>query len=123
MLVLDQRWGDRFGWLAAQRTGAFANAIDPNIVQTIELYTGNIPAEFGSKISGVANITTISGLGSGRRFSGDTQWSTAQFDTVSQVTQLSGGVGRFGYVASFTTLKSHRYLDQVSLDNLHNGGN
>jgi len=109
--------------ISDQLTGAFANAIDPNIVQTIELYTGNIPAEFGSKISGVANITTISGLGSGRRFSGNTQWSAAQFDTLSQVTQLSGDVGRFGYVASFTTLKSHRYLDQVSLDNLHNGGN
>jgi len=46
--------------ISDQVTGAFATAITPNLVHTIELYTGNIPAEFGGKISGVANITTTS---------------------------------------------------------------
>ncbi len=30
--------------ISDQLTGAFANAMDTSIVQTIELYTGNIPA-------------------------------------------------------------------------------
>lgn len=109
--------------ISDQLTGAFANAVDPAIVQTIELYTGNIPAEFGSKISGVAVITTHTGSGTGRLFSGSTQVSGAGFGTLGQVTQFAGGTEKFGYFASVNTVKSNRYLDQVSLDNLHNGGN
>jgi hypothetical protein len=108
--------------ISDQLTGAFANAVDPSIVQTIELFTGNVPVEYGSKISGVAVITTRSGMGSGRRFSGSTQMTVAQFDTLANVTQISGGREKWGYFASFNALKSNRYLDQVSLDNLHNGG-
>ncbi|MCC6540139.1 MAG: TonB-dependent receptor [Bryobacterales bacterium] len=108
-----------------QLTGAFANAVDPNIVRTVELFTGNIPAEYGSKVSAVANVTTRSGLGSGRRFAGSTAVSAARFDLLSQVTQVSGEApgGRLGYSATVNTMKSNRYLDAVSLDNLHNGGN
>ncbi|MDX2153358.1 MAG: TonB-dependent receptor [Bryobacteraceae bacterium] len=106
-----------------QLTGSFANAVDPAIVESIELHTGNIPPEFGSKVSGVAVVTTRSGLAAGRGFSGSTQVAAAQFGTLSQVTQVGGGVGKLGYFASFNTLKTNRFLDQVSLDNLHNGGN
>lgn len=109
--------------ISDQFTGSFATSIDPSIVQTVELFTGNIPAEYGSKISGVANITTRSGLGTGTPFSGSVQVGASQFDTLSNVTQLGGEHGRLGYFASFHTLKSHRFLDQVSIDNLHNGGN
>ena len=106
-----------------QLTGAFANAVDPSIVQTVELFTGNVPAEYGNKVSGVAVITTRSGMGTGRRFSGSTQVTAAQFDTLASVTQIAGGTDKWGYFGSFNALKSNRYLDQVSLDNLHNGGN
>jgi hypothetical protein len=108
--------------ISDQLTGAFANGVDSSIVQTIELFTGNVPAEFGSKISGVALITTRSGLGANRLFSGSEQISAAQNDMLSQITQFSGGSGRIGYFASFNMLKSHRYLDQVSMENFHNGG-
>jgi outer membrane cobalamin receptor len=106
-----------------QLTGAFANAVDPAVVQTLELYTGNVPAEFGGKVSGVAVITTRTGLGMGRRFSGSTQLSGGGFDTLGSITQIAGGAEKWGYFASFNALKSNRYLDQVSIDNLHNGGN
>jgi hypothetical protein len=109
--------------ISDQLTGAFANAVDPNIVQTVELFTGNIPVEYGSKVSAVANVTTRSGLGSGRRFSGSTLLSAARFGTLSQVTQMAGERGKLGYSATVNTMKSNRYLDAVSLDNLHNGGN
>lgn len=106
-----------------QLTGAFANAIDPNSIQTVELYTGNIPAEYGSKVSAVANITTRSGLGGGKPFSGSTTLNAGGYDTLSQVTQAAGERGKIGYSAMVNTMKTHRYLDAVSLDNLHNGGN
>jgi len=109
--------------ISDQFTGSFATSIDPSIVQTVELYTGDIPPQFGNKISGVANITTRSGLGSGRKFFANTQLGGAEFNTLSNTTQFGGEAGRFGYFTSISTLKSHRFLDQVSLDNLHNGGN
>ncbi len=105
-----------------QLGGAFANAIDPNAVQTVELYTGNIPAEFGSKVSAVANVTTRSGLGSGRPLAGAVALSGGGFDTLSQVTHVSGERGKTGFSGMFHSLKTHRYLDSVSLENSHNGG-
>jgi hypothetical protein len=109
--------------ISDQLTGGFANAVDPSVVENLELYTGNVPVEFGAKISGVAVVNTRSGIGSGRKFTGSTQVSAAQFDTLANLTQFSGGTEKFGYFASFNAQKSNRYLDQVSIDNLHNGGN
>ncbi|MBI5281456.1 MAG: TonB-dependent receptor [Candidatus Solibacter usitatus] len=109
--------------ISDQLTGAFANAVDPNIVQTVELFTGNIPAEYGAKVSAVANITTRPGLGFGRRFGGSLSLNAARYDLLSQVTQVAGEAGRLGYSATVNTMKTNRYLDAVSLDDLHNGGN
>lgn len=109
--------------ISDQLTGSFATALDPSIVETLELHTGNIPPEFGNKVSGVANITTKSGLGSDSPFRGSLELKGAGFDTYSQATQFSGATGNFGYFGSVSLFKSNRFLDQVSLDNLHNGGN
>lgn len=106
-----------------QLTGAFANAVDPNIVQNVEIFTGNIPAEYGAKLAAVINVNTKSGLGVDRRFTGSTAVSAAGYDTLGQVTQFAGKSNRFGYSGLVNTMKSNRYLDSVSLDNLHNGGN
>lgn len=109
--------------ISDQLTGAFANAVDPSIVESLDLYTGNVPAEFGNKVSGVAVVTTRTGLNSGRRFQGSQQVSIGQFDSMTSQTQFTGGTGKIGYFASFNAMKSNRFLDSVSLDNLHNGGN
>jgi outer membrane cobalamin receptor len=108
--------------ISDQLTGAFANAVDPNIVQTVEMFTGNIPAEYGNKVSAVANVTTKTGAGSGRKATGSAQVAAAGFNTYSTVIQGAGEFGKVGYSASYNGMKSQRYLDQVSLDNLHNGG-
>jgi hypothetical protein len=84
--------------------------------------TGNIPAEFGTKISGVAVITSRSGLGIGRRAAGDVTVGRAGFRTWHGVAQLGGGGARAGYFGSFTAMRTDRFLDQVSLDNFHNAG-
>ena len=108
--------------ISDQLTGAFANALDAAIVQSAELMTGNIPAEFGTKISGVAVITSRSGLGIGRRAAGDFAVARAGFRTWHAVGQLGGGGARGGYFGSVTGMRTDRFLDQVSLDNFHNAG-
>jgi outer membrane cobalamin receptor len=109
--------------ISDQLTGAFANSLDPSIVQTVELFTGNVPAEYGSKVSAVANITTRTGLGSGKPVTGSVTVSGAGFGLLSQVTQVAGEVGRWSYSGTVNTMMGKRYLDSVSLDNFHNGGN
>jgi outer membrane cobalamin receptor len=108
--------------ISDQLTGAFANSLDVAVVQTAEVLTGNIPAEFGSKVSGVAILNSRSGLGTGRGSSGSVSASAGGFDTAQGAVQWGGERGRAGYFGSVTTMRTDRFLDQVSLDNLHNSG-
>jgi hypothetical protein len=108
--------------ISDQLTGAFANALDTGIVQNVELMTGNIPAEFGSKVSGVAVVTTRSGLGSPRGTTGDVSLRAGQFDTVQTGAQVGGQRGTLGYFGTVTAMRTQRFLDQVSLENMHNAG-
>ena len=108
--------------ISDQLIGAFGNGVDSSIVQVIELFTGNIPAEYGSKVSGVANISTQSGMGSQRRFFGSMEANVAQFDHAGTVAQFGGQTESLGYFASLSAQKSNRFLDQVSTENLHNAG-
>jgi hypothetical protein len=108
--------------ISDQLTGAFANALDTAMVQTVELMTGNIPAEFGAKISGVAVVTTRSGLALPRPLSGETSVTLGQFRTRQVATQAGGHRGRLGYFGAVTAMRTDRFLDQVALVNLHNNG-
>jgi len=108
--------------ISDQLTGAFANSLDVGVVQTAELLTGNIPAEFGSKVSGVAVLNSRSGSGTGSALTGTVSGAAGGFGTVQGSVQMGGERGRVGYFGSFTTMRTDRFLDQVSLDNLHNAG-
>jgi hypothetical protein len=108
--------------ISDQLTGAFANSLDVAVVQTAELMTGNIPAEFGSKISGVAVLNSRSGLGTGRPLTGSVSGVLGGFGAAQGSLQLGGERGRLGYFGSFTAMRTDRFLDQVSLDNFHNSG-
>jgi hypothetical protein len=108
--------------ISDQLTGAFANSLDVGVVQTTELLTGNIPAEFGSKVSGVAVLNSRSGAGTGRELTGAVSTALGGFRTLQGAVQFGGERGRLGYFGSLTTMRTDRFLDQVSLDNLHNAG-
>lgn len=108
--------------ISDQLTGAFANALDVGVVQTAELMTGNIPAEFGGKVSGVAVLGSRSGLGTGRASTGSVSLAAGGFGTAQGAVQWGGEGGRVGYFGSLTSMTTNRFLDQVSRDNLHNDG-
>ena len=109
--------------ISDQFSGQFATSIDPNLVQTLELFTGNIPPEYGAKVSGVVNVTTRSGFDGGQRLFGHVDIGGGGFDTFSQAAQVGGSRGRLGWFASASSIKSNRFLDSPSFANLHNGGN
>ena len=108
--------------ISDQLTGAFANSLDASVVQTAEALTSNIPAEFGSKVSGVVVLNSRSGASTGRRFAGSVSGSIGGFDTRQGTLQVGGERGRVAYFGSATAMTTDRFLDQVSIDNLHNAG-
>ncbi len=108
--------------ISDQLTGAFANALDAGIVQSVDLVTGNVPAEFGHKVSAVAVVTSRSGLGINRRLTGEVQVAGGGFNTWHTAGHAGGGGSRAGYFVSGATMRTDRFLDQVSRDNLHNDG-
>lgn len=108
--------------ISDQLTGAFANALDVGVVQTAELITGHVPAEFGGKVSGVAVLGSRSGLGTGRASTGSVAVGVGGFGTTQGSLQWGGERGAAGYFTSLTALDTDRFLDAVSLDNLHNHG-
>lgn len=108
--------------ISDQLTGAFANSLDVGVVQTVEVITGHVPAEFGGKVSGVAVLNSRSGFGTGRGATGSVSGLMGGFGTRQSGAQVGGEGRRLGYFGSVTALDTDRFLDQVSLDNLHNAG-
>lgn len=70
----------------------------------------------------MAVLNSRSGLGTGRASTGSLSASAGGFDTQMGALQWGGELGRIGYFGSVTTMRTDRFLDQVSLDNLHNSG-
>src|ERR1035438_6472129 len=54
--------------ISDQQSKVFSTQLPTSAIQSMQLTTGTPDAEFGDKTSLVANITTRSGLGSGRVF-------------------------------------------------------
>lgn len=101
----------------------FSNSLDPRNVESMEVVTGNIPAEYGQKSSAVVNLTTRSGLGTGHAARGNVMLGGGSFRTGEVGAQVSGGNDRFGYFLSAAGSASARFLDPVNFQNLHNHGN
>ena len=116
LLVIDgQPIGDMIGI-------TFSNSFNPGVVEGMEIVTGGIPAEYGEKANGVINLSTRSGLGTGR-IKGDVTLGGADFNTAYGSITAGGGDSRFGWFASADGSRSGRFLDPVSFDNFHNEGN
>ena len=82
--------------ISDQLTGAFANALDVAVVQTAEMLTSNIPAEFGGKVSGVAVLNSRSGVGTGRPLTGSLSGVVGSFNTGQGSAQAGGERGKIG---------------------------
>ncbi len=56
--------------------GGYGYAIDPSIINEIEVLTGGFNAEYGQAVSGIVNVSTKEG---GDRWSGKTSWKRDHF--------------------------------------------
>lgn len=105
-----------------QMQATFSNSLDPAQVESMEVITGGISAEYGGKPVAVINMTTKSGLGTPNGFEGEVSAGSSRFRTAEGGFSVRGGSDRFGFFATGATSTSERFLDPVNFENLHNSG-
>jgi hypothetical protein len=105
-----------------QLQATFSNSLDPGQVESMEVVTGGISAEFGGKPGAVVNLTSKSGLGTPGGFKGEVSAGAARFSTYETGLGVQGCTDRMGWFVTAAGSKSDRFLDPVNFDNLHNHG-
>lgn len=108
--------------LSDQLHATFSNSLDPAQVESMEVITGGISAEYGGKPVAVINMTTKSGLGTPGGFAGDFSLGASRFRTRELAAGLRGCTDSFGYFITGAASESNRFLDPVNFENLHNHG-
>jgi hypothetical protein len=105
-----------------QMQATFSNSLDPSQVESMEVITGGVSAEYGGELAAVVNITSKSGLGSSRPFQGEVSLGASRFNTRELGFGARGGTAAFGYFVTGAVSESDRFLDPVNFENLHNHG-
>jgi hypothetical protein len=105
-----------------QMHATFSNSMDPSQVESMEVITGGISAEYGGKPVVVVNVTTKSGLGTPNGFEGEASFGVSRFRTAEAGFNARGGQEAFGWFVSGAASESDRFLDPVNFENLHNHG-
>ncbi|MCE1203081.1 MAG: TonB-dependent receptor [Holophagaceae bacterium] len=105
-----------------QLHATFSNSLDPSQVESMEVITGGVSAEYGGKPVVVVNVTTKSGLGTPNGFEGEASFGAARFRTAEAGFSARGGAASFGWFVSGAASESDRFLDPVNFENLHNHG-
>ena len=108
--------------ISDQQSKLFSTQLPTSAIQSMEVTTGTPGAEFGDKSSLIAQITTRSGLGSGRVF-GNIGANFGSFGTAGGTVGLGFGNAKFGNFLAADGLRSDRFLDTPELTILHATGN
>src|SRR5882762_6842780 len=105
-----------------QQSKIYSTQIPISAVQSMEVITGTPEAEFGDKSSLIAQVTTRSGLGSGRVF-GNVDASYGSFGTTGGSIGLGYGNEKIGNFLAVDGVRSGRFLDSPELTPFHDIGN
>src|ERR1035437_2809210 len=108
--------------ISDQQSKVFSTQLPTSAVQSMELDTGSPGAEFGDKTSLVAQVTTRSGLGTGRPF-GSFDTTYGSFGNVGGSMGLGLGTEKYGNFFALDGVRSGRFLDSPELTPIHDKGN
>ena len=98
-----------------------ASPIDTNTINSMQVITGNIPAEFGGRSAAVVIVHPKSGIDS--PLVGDFALGAGDFRTNEVAAGIGGRIQRsFGFYFNGATHRSDRFLDPVDLRNFNNHG-
>jgi hypothetical protein len=100
---------------------ASASGLDTAEVRSVQIITGNFPAEFGGRSGAVAIVHARSGID--ERLTGEFTAGVGNFAAKDIAGQIAAGRRKkFGIFASGALAASDRYLDPVDLGNFNNHG-
>jgi hypothetical protein len=108
--------------ISDQQSKIFSTSLPPSAIQSMELITGSPGAEFGDKTSLVAQVTTRSGLGSGKVF-GNADVSYGSFGTTTAGFGVGFGSAKVGNFLAIDGVRSGRFLDTPEFVPYHAIGN
>jgi hypothetical protein len=108
--------------ISDQQSKVFSTQLPTSAIQSMSLNTGAPNAEFGDKSSLVAEITTRSGLGSGKQF-GSVETYYGSFGSVGGGVSYGLGNEKFGNFIALDVSRSGRFLDSPQFTPFHDAGN
>ncbi len=108
--------------ISDQQSKLYSTQLPTSAVQGMELTTGTPAAEYGDKTSLIDNITTRSGLGSGRVF-GNVDARYGSFGDTGGDVALGYGTAKFGEFITIDGTRTGRFLDTPEFTPFHDKGN
>ncbi len=98
-----------------------ASPIDTDTINSMQIITGNIPAEFGGRSAAVVIVHPKSGIDT--PLVGSLQIGGADFQTRDLAASFGGRIRKnLGFFLNGATNRSNRFLDPVDLGNFNNFG-
>ncbi len=108
--------------ISDQQSKTFSNQVSMNAIQSLEVISGVIPAEYGDKASLVARTTTRSGLGD-LKPTGNLAATYGSFGSTTLSAGLGIGTAKYGNFLALDGIDSGRFLDPPEIQVLHGKGN
>src|SRR3984893_1034429 len=107
--------------LTQNRSPAFAPEFDADDVESMRVLTAAFPPEYGRKLGGVVEVTTVKDVPDGLH--GQLDLNGGSFSTFSSSATLSYAAGENRFSISGNGFHTDRYLDPPVLENFTNRGN
>jgi TonB-dependent receptor-like protein len=107
--------------LTQNRSPAFAPEFDADEVESMRVLTATFPAEYGRKLGGVVEVTTVKDVPDGLH--GQLDLIGGSFSGISSSAAVSYAGGQNRFSVSGNGFHTNRYLDPPVLENFTNRGN
>jgi len=107
--------------LTQNRSPAFAPEFDADDVESMRVLTATFPAEYGRKLGGVVEVTTVKDVPDGLH--GQFDINGGSFSSISSSAAISYAFGENRFALSGNGFHTDRYLDPPVLENFTNRGN
>ena len=104
--------------LTENRSPGFNTQIDAEDVESLDIYTAGIPAEYGRKMGGIVEVNTLQDTRGG--WHGKLALSGGSFDTSDNYIELRYGAGRNSFGMSANGAYTNWYENPPVLDNFTN---